>query len=418
RQKVIVGFEVYAKSIEADNRNATGLPKDIHDVRNGMELRMQPNATLLEKYAESSYIPEDFDDADNGPTLTIPYTYSVYFREEERLEWQNRWDLYFVNEEDSSKIHWLAIVNSLIICGVLTAVVAYIIDNTGTIRGDIKGYKESSVEDSKTKSKRSKGTRSPRKSAEKNGLLDQIGDADADGDVSSDDELPEDTTGWKLVHGDVFRPPAHGVVLAPLIGSGMQLAFMATGLLLLSCFGVLNPSFRGGFISVGIALFIIAGVFSGYFSGRVYKTFGGQKWRKNVVVTATLFPGLLFATLFILNLFVWAQASSTAIPFSTLLGLVALWLLVQLPLVYVGSWYGYVMVGSWEHPIKTNVIPRQIPPQSWYTKGIQSVLIAGLIPFSVSWTTRPAPHWPSFRQSPLNFVVSFTPCTYVSRLYR
>ncbi|KAK5024027.1 hypothetical protein LTR16_012342, partial [Cryomyces antarcticus] len=113
-------------SIEADNRNATGLPKDIHDVRNGMELRMQPNATLLEKYAESSYIPEDFDDADNGPTLTIPYTYSVYFREEERLEWQNRWDLYFVNEEDSSKIHWLAIVNSLIICGVLTAVVAVI----------------------------------------------------------------------------------------------------------------------------------------------------------------------------------------------------------------------------------------------------------------------------------------------------
>ncbi|TKA62432.1 hypothetical protein B0A49_09322, partial [Cryomyces minteri] len=323
----------------------------------------------------------DLDDADNGPTLTIPYTYSVYFREEERLEWQNRWDLYFVNEEDSSKIHWLAIINSLIICGVLTAVVAVI--GTRTIRGDIKGYKESSVEDGKTKSKRSKGTRSPRKSAEKNGLLDQIGDADTDGDVSSDDELPEDITGWKLVHGDVFRPPAHGVLLAPLIGSGMQLVFMATGLLLLSCFGVLNPSFRGGFISVGIALFIIAGVFSGYFSGRVYKTFGGQKWKKNVVVTATLFPGLLFATLFILDLFVWAQASSTAIPFSTLLGLVALWLLVQLPLVYVGSWYGYVVVGSWEHPIKTNVIPRQIPLQSWYTKSMQSVLIAGLIPFAV-----------------------------------
>ena len=99
--------------------------------------------------------------------------------------------------------------------------------------------------------------------------------------------------------------------------------------------------------------------------------------------TAVLFPGLLFILVFILNLFVWAQASSTALPFGTLLGLAALWLFIQVPLVYAGSWYGYTRTGPWEHPTKTNVIPRQIPPQTWLVKGSQSILLAGLLPFAV-----------------------------------
>lgn len=378
-KKVIVGFEVYAKSIEAANRNSSGLPSNIQDIRNGMELAMpKSNSSTAHQYADSSYIPAELDD-DESATLTIPYTYSVYFREEENIEWNNRWDLFFVDQEDNSKIHWLAIVNSLIISGLLTAVVAVIF--TRTIRGEIKGYKDGFLEDGKLKVRRVKDIRSPRKSSEKGGLLEQDGEGDAD--VSSDDETIEDTTGWKLVHGDVFRPPPFGGILAPLVGSGMQLVLMAAGLILLSCFGVLNPSFRGGYISVGVALFILAGAFSGYFSARIYRTFGGQRWQNNAVVTATLFPGLAFTTVFILNLFVWAQASSTALPFGTLVGLVALWLLIQLPLVYVGAWYGFVKAGSWQHPIRATAIPRQIPHQTWYTKSVQSVLLAGLIPFAV-----------------------------------
>lgn len=379
-KKVIVGFEIYAKSIDAENRDLNGLPPNMQDVGNGMELVLpKSNHTVAQKYSDSSYVPVDVDDSDEGETLTIPYTYSVYFRDEERVQWANRWDLFFVDQEDSSKIHWLAIVNSLVISGLLTAVVAVVF--TRTVRGEIKGYKDSGLEDGKLKSKRVKTTRSPRKSGEKGGLLDQEGDVDAD--LSSDDEIMEDITGWKLLHGDVFRPPSYGGILSHLIGSGMQLVFMATGLVLLSCFGVLNPSFRGGYISVGIALFVFAGLFSGFFSARVYKTFGGQLWQKNAIVSATLFPGLVFATIFILNLFVWAQASSTALPFGTLVGLMALWLLIQLPLVYVGSWYGFIKIGAWQHPVKATTIPRQIPHQSWYLRSVQRVLLAGLIPFAV-----------------------------------
>ncbi|KAF2222553.1 hypothetical protein BDZ85DRAFT_237986 [Elsinoe ampelina] len=367
-KKVIVGFEVYAKSVSAEGRTDDGLPEDIHDVRNGLELVMgKPNTTT-----------ED-NEAATADVMRIPYTYSVYFREDDKIEWANRWDLYFVNQDDNSKTHWLAIVNSLVISGFLTAVVAVILART--IRGDIKGYRDGGLEDGKLGLKM-RGTRSPRKSLDKGGLLERP-DIEAEAESASDDEIVEDVTGWKLVHADVFRTPSYGNILAPLVGSGMQLVFMTLGLIALSCFGVLNPSFRGGYVSVGSALFVVAGLFSGYFSARVYKTFGGTNWRKNSIVTATLFPGLMFATVFILNLFVWAQASSTALPLGTLLGIVALWLLVQLPLVYAGSWFGFLKVGAYTHPIKASTIPRQIPHQTVYTRSTSSALLGGIIPFAV-----------------------------------
>jgi transmembrane 9 superfamily protein 2/4 len=289
--------------------------------------------------------------------------------------------MYFVAQDDSSNVHWLAIINSLFIAGLLTAVVAVILART--VRGDIKGYKDGSPQEFKIKPRRPWRLQHPKRSGDKNGLLEQNGDLDNDADVSSDEEILGDITGWKLIHGDVFRPPSNGQLLAPLIGSGAQLLFMAIGLLILGAFGVLNPSWRGGYISVGTGLFIAAGLFSGYFSSRVYRTFGGQQWQNNVFVTAALVPGLLFATVFVLNLFVWIQASSTALPLGTLIVLVSLWLFIQLPLVYVGGWYGFTIHGAWSHPIKANVFHREIPRQGWFGKNAQAVVLAGFVPFGV-----------------------------------
>ena len=51
--------------------------------------------------------------------------------------------------------------------------------------------------------------------------------------------------------------------------------------------------------------------------------------------------------------------------------------------MYLGSWYGYVRAEAWRHPTRTHVIPRQIPPQPWHTRGLQVGLLAGLVPFAV-----------------------------------
>jgi len=377
--KVVVGFEVYPKSIGQDTkRKSDGCPSNLEHIEQNFELTIKPNTTSDTHVDRtgSPYYPEDDDSIDDNALLTIPYTYSVYFREDKSIEWNRRWDLYFVNQEEGSKIHWLAIVNSLIICGLLTGIVLMILAKT--VRNDIRGYRDAAAEDGKSR----KGRK--RKSGEKGaGLLEHPGEPENDEDISSDEEVLEDVTGWKVLHADVFRTPRNGHLLAPLVGSGMQLLFTAVSLVLLGAVGILNPSFRGGFISFAVGLFVFTGVFSGYFSARAFKTFGGQDWRRNTVITALLFPGLLFGAVFVLNLFVWAQASSTAIPFGTLIAIVFLWLCVQVPLVYIGSWYGFIRTATWEPPTKTNSIPRQIPHQAWHIRGVRTALLAGLIPFAV-----------------------------------
>jgi len=40
-------------------------------------------------------------------------------------------------------------------------------------------------------------------------------------------EDAQEEFGWKLVHGDAFRPPRRGMLLCVLNGSGMQIFFMA-----------------------------------------------------------------------------------------------------------------------------------------------------------------------------------------------
>lgn len=293
-KSVILGFEVYPKSIGYDNRDEDGCPMDVHADNGHLELFITPNNSKIEElYSDSSYIPQRGEDADDGATMEIPYTYSVYFREETSIEWSNRWGLFFTDQVDSSMTHWLAIINSLTISAVLGVTVIVIWGRT--VQGDGKGRKDGVLEEGKLKGRStSSRSRSPRpENKDSNGLLGQDGKNETEVDFMSDEEL-EDVAGWKLVHADVFRLPAHSGLLAPLVGSGTQLLFVAAGLLILSCLGVLNPSFRGGFVTVGFGLFVFAGLFSGYFSGRLYKTLGGQNWRKNtILVSSTRFSATL-----------------------------------------------------------------------------------------------------------------------------
>lgn len=76
-------------------------------------------------------------------------------------------------------------------------------------------------------------------------------------------------------------------------------------------------------------------------SARVYKSFGGEAWKRNIVMTPILIPGTVFAVFFLLNLFVWAKGSSGAVPFSTMLALLLIWFVISIPLSFAGSWVGF-----------------------------------------------------------------------------
>ena len=77
-----------------------------------------------------------------------------------------------------------------------------------------------------------------------------------------------------------------------------------------------------------------------------------------------MFPGIVGAVFFVLNLFIWGEKSSGAVPFTTMLVLALLWFGISVPLVFLGSYLGYKRPPI-EHPTKTNLIPRSLPPQPW-----------------------------------------------------
>ena len=78
------------------------------------------------------------------------------------------------------------------------------------------------------------------------------------------DEAAEEF-GWKLVHGDVFRPPKAGMLLAVLCGTGCQIIIMTFITLLFACFGFLSPANRGALGTCTVVVFILCKYFFSMF---------------------------------------------------------------------------------------------------------------------------------------------------------
>jgi transmembrane 9 superfamily member 2/4 len=102
-----------------------------------------------------------------------------------------------------------------------------------------------------------------------------------------------------LLREDIYSRPWYFLassLLTKKIGSGVQLLCMILAVLVLGAVGILNPSYRGGFTSFALFLFVFAGyfhlyfeayvsrIFSGYLSARLFKQFGGSDWRLNALM--------------------------------------------------------------------------------------------------------------------------------------
>lgn len=191
-------------------------------------------------------------------------------------------------------------------------------------------------------------------------------------DISSYNEMQtleeaQEESGWKLVHGDVFRPPSTSpMFLSVLVGSGAQILAMTVSSMVCALFGLTSPSNRGALVTTLLLLYVFMGSIAGYTSARVYKLCHGKEWKKNTFLTAGFFPGIIGTIYLSINAFVAIQGSSTAAPFSTILALLLLWFGVSTPLVFVGSYFGF-RKETISTPVRTNQIARHIPEQVWYT---------------------------------------------------
>lgn len=245
--------------------------------------------------------------------LSLPFCSS--WQQTDRA-WASRWENYLYHSDD--KVHIFSVINSLIMVFFLTFMTAIIL--LRSLRKDLARYNSDPLVFALPQSF----------------PLETTTD-----DFPFKQEDTQEEYGWKLVHGDVFRTPKRPMMLAILAGNGVQLTLMAFTTICLAIFGFLSPSSRGSLVTVAIVFYMCFGFAAGYTSARLYKMFGGESWKKSVFLTATLVPGTISVILTILNFFLVGYESSAALPFPTLVGLLAMWILISCPLCFLGSFFGF-----------------------------------------------------------------------------
>ncbi|VDL61009.1 unnamed protein product [Hymenolepis diminuta] len=269
--------------------------------------------------------------------FTIAYTYSVTYEEVKDTSLNRRWS-YLISDEPNAKIQWVSIINSVLVVFFLTILVAIVLIRT--LRRDFMRYDKLDSEPNET----------------------------------------QEEFGWKLIHGDVFRAPRYPMLFSVLVGSGMQMALMSVITLFFSCFGILSPVHRGAFATCAIAVFVCLGASAGFTSACLYKFFGGLRWKTNILMTGLFVPGLVMSVFLLIHTVLLGLNSSGVVSFTTILSILAMWLLVSLPLSLIGALFGFrkrvITV-----PTRTNQIPRQVPPQACYTRTLPTMLLTGLLPF-------------------------------------
>ncbi|XP_052026311.1 transmembrane 9 superfamily member 2-like [Apodemus sylvaticus] len=267
--------------------------------------------------------------------LTVVYTYSVKFEESKATEWSSEEDNDLETTTEAN-LQWIRLVNSFFV--VLSLCGAMIILILRSICRDIAKYNRIKIS-----------------------LYDRR------------------QFGWRLIHGSVFRLPEHGMLLSILLGQGTQVFIMTFLSLFLAGLGFLTPADPNVLVSYGVVLWLLLEIPAGYVSAKMYKTFKGVNWKMHFLLTTLLFPGIVFADIFIMNLILWMEGSSAAISFRTLANLFALCFGVSTPLTFLGVYFG--KKEEFAFPVQTQQTPGVGPQRAFFTKSMITIILGSLLPF-------------------------------------
>lgn len=292
----IVGFEVYPKSVS-----------DYHCP--GASKNYEPYEVI---------VPENQDDLS-----FIPFTYSVYWREEFDVDWKQRYELFFHNGELSNKVasrfHWISLANSVGIAFLMTFIVSliWIKINKTSENGFDDVYNDASV------------------SMKENNLMR---------DDKTENSIFVTARSW--YHNDK-SPLPHIFIF--LISMGVQFLFTIIGSLTISCSLNKLHNIRHTVLSMALVFFILGAFMASYVGTFLAlennKLVTRRGSLKNLVVNSTVFPIVcgsllpllvMIITIF-LNSIIWAHDSTNALPFGAIVKLVTLYFIVCIPLSIIGG---------------------------------------------------------------------------------
>ncbi|XP_047980576.1 transmembrane 9 superfamily member 1-like [Salvia hispanica] len=316
------------------------LPDRTHDNRHVL----LTHKNLVIHYNENQIIhinltQENAKPLEEGRVLEL--TYSVKWIPT-NISFARRFDVYLDYPFFEHQIHWFSVFNSFMMVIFLTGLVSMILMRT--LRNDYAKY------------------------------------AREDDDLETLERDANEESGWKLVHGDVFRPTQSLAVLSAVVGTGAQLATLVLLVIILAIVGMLYIG-RGAIVTTFIVCYAFTSFIAGYVSGGMYSRHGGKSWIKSMILTASLFPFLCFGIGLILNTVAIFYGSLAAIPFGTMVVVFVMWAFISFPLALLGTVVGRNWSGAPNNPCRVKTIPRPIPEKKWYLTPSIISLMGGLLPF-------------------------------------
>jgi transmembrane 9 superfamily member 3 len=300
---------------------------------------------------------------------TMEFSLQVQFVETSE-GFHSRFDRYLDHDFFKHPIHWFSVFNSFMMVLFLMGLVALIL--LRTLKKDYARY----------------------------GLMGDLEDRDMDDDEKEalHHDKVEDS-GWKQVHGDVFRAPHLLPLFSALVGTGWQLVILTLGVILFAVLGPLHGEVheeRGEVMQSILICYAFSSIVSGFMSGKYFKEYyptvsrrgnnGGPSnlWQMTMGLTVILLPTITVAIYTVLNTISLVYGTINSIPFSVIFKLFLLWVFVSIPLCVVGTLLGrHTNTGAvTSFPCRVNAIPRPIPDDvPWYGKPSGLIPLAGLLSF-------------------------------------
>ncbi len=293
--------------------------------------------------SSSSYqIDRRVDITDTSKPIDVQFSYSVEWFEDE-LEWKSRMSRYADSRflPSSFEIHWLSIINSFVLVLLLTAFLTIIL--LRVLKNDFSRYME----------------------------LD-------------DETMDEEESGWKLIHGDVFRFPQYSTLFCAAVGTGNQLICTTFCHLGLALTGFISTNRRGSIMAGVVVLYCLTSFVAGFSSVKLYRQMNGKLWVRCILLTALLFPVPVVSVFLWVNSVALAHGSTSALPFTAILTVLALFCFLSLPLTVLGGIVAKNYANpDFNAPTRTTKVAREIPTEIPFYRGRTfQVLIAGFLPFS------------------------------------
>lgn len=238
------------------------------------------------------------------------------------------------------KVHWFSIVNSFMLCLFLCAVVGIILMKT--LKRDFTRYAAT--------------------------------DADELESMDTGDE-----SGWKQVSGDVFRRPEHLAIFTVAYANGVHLACTVVIVLIFACMNSYYAS-RGATATSFVISYLCTVIVGGYEGGRIFRMFGGQKWKETMVYQCLFVPAVVFASFMVINTTAILYRSTMTVPFKTIFIIIVLFIVLCVPLHTAGTLLGRRAAAERSFPCRVHHLKRPIPTKHWlFTPAM--IVTAGLVPF-------------------------------------